>query len=132
MSASIALASLSWSTPEGRRLLSNLDLSFIAERTGLVGRNGVGKTTLLKLVAGDLPPQAGRVSVNGTLGMLRQTAGVGADETVADLFGVRPAIALLERAEDGEVDADELAHADWTLEARLVAALARFGLDATP
>jgi ATPase subunit of ABC transporter with duplicated ATPase domains len=132
MSASIALASLSWSTPEGRRLLSDLDLSFIAERTGLVGRNGVGKTTLLKLVAGDLPPQAGRVSVSGTLGVLRQAAPAGADETVADLFGVRPAIALLERAEAGEVDADELARADWTLEARLVGALARFGLDATP
>jgi len=132
MSASIALARLSWSTPEGRRLLSNVDLSFIAERTGLVGRNGVGKTTLLKLIAGDLAPQAGRVSVSGTLGVLRQATQVGADETVADLFGVRHALALLDRAEVGEADADELARADWTLEVRLAKALARLGLDATP
>ena len=131
MSASIALANLSWSTPEGRPLLSNINLSFTAERAGLVGRNGVGKTTLLKLVAGDLAPQAGRVSVNGTLGVLRQAVQVGADETVADLFGVRPALALLERAEAGEADADELARADWTLEARLAGALARLGLEAT-
>jgi ATPase subunit of ABC transporter with duplicated ATPase domains len=132
MSASIALASLSWSTPEGRPLLSNIDLSFVAERTGLVGRNGVGKSTLLKLIAGDLAPQAGRVSVNGTLGVLRQAVQVGADETVADLFDVRPALALLDRAEAGAADADELACADWTLEARLTGALARLGLDAAP
>ena len=132
MSASIALANLSWSTPEGRPLLSNINLSFIAERTGLVGRNGVGKTTLLKLVAGETAPQAGRVTVNGTLGVLRQAVQVGTDETVADLFAVRRALALVERAAAGEADADELARADWTLEARLAEALARLGLDATP
>jgi ATPase subunit of ABC transporter with duplicated ATPase domains len=132
MSASIALADLSWSTPEGRPLLSNLNLSFTAERTGLVGRNGVGKTTLLKLMAGETSPQAGCVSVNGTLGVLRQAVQVRLDETVADLFGVREALALLERAEAGDADAAELAHADWTLEARLVEALAGLRLDATP
>jgi ATPase subunit of ABC transporter with duplicated ATPase domains len=131
MSASIALANLSWSTPEGRPLLSNVDLSFTTERTGLVGRNGVGKTTVLKLMAGDLAPQAGRVTVNGTLGVLRQTVQVGADETVADLFDVRHAVAILDRAEAGQANADELAGADWTLEARLAEALARLGLDAT-
>jgi ATPase subunit of ABC transporter with duplicated ATPase domains len=132
MSASITLADLSWSTPEGRPLLSDINLSFTAERAGLVGRNGVGKTTVLKLIAGDLAPQSGRVSVNGRLGVLRQAVRVDADETVADLFEVRPALALLDRAEAGEADADELARADWTLESRFAAALARLGLDATP
>ena len=99
MSASITLADLSWSTPEGRPLLSDINLSFTAERAGLVGRNGVGKTTVLKLIVGDLPLHAGRVTVNGTLGVLRQAVQVDADETVADLFEVRPALALLDRAE---------------------------------
>jgi ATPase subunit of ABC transporter with duplicated ATPase domains len=132
MSASITLANLSWSTPEGRPLLREIDLSFIAERTGLVGRNGAGKTTILKLVAGDLAPQTGRVEVSGTLGVLRQTVQVGPGETVADLFDVRQILALLERAEAGEAGVDELARADWTLPARLAAALARLGLDAAP
>jgi ATPase subunit of ABC transporter with duplicated ATPase domains len=131
MPASIALSSLSWSTPEGRPLLSNLDLSFAAVRTGLVGRNGVGKTTLLKLVSGELEPQSGRVSVNGTVGVLRQAVQVAERETVADLFGVRDALLLLLHAEAGEASVDELAHADWTLEARLAAALAKLGLGAT-
>ncbi|TAJ90408.1 ABC-F family ATP-binding cassette domain-containing protein [Reyranella sp.] len=132
MSASITLSGLAWSTPDGRPLFSSLDLSFDTDRTGLVGRNGVGKTTLLKLISGDLAPQSGKVSVNGTLGVLRQAVQVAPDETVADLFGVRSGLALLRRAEDGKAGVDELALADWTLETRMAAALSRLGLDAQP
>jgi ATPase subunit of ABC transporter with duplicated ATPase domains len=132
MPASITLSNLSWSTPDGRPLFSNIDLSFNAERTGLVGRNGVGKTTLLKLVADELQPQTGSVAVSGTIGILRQSVQVGPDETVADLFGAAQALAILHRAESGEASADELALADWTLEARMEAALERAGLAAGP
>ncbi|HEV7367879.1 ABC-F family ATP-binding cassette domain-containing protein [Arenibaculum sp.] len=130
MPASISISGLSWSTPDGHRLFSDLDFSFGAERAGLVGRNGVGKTTLLKLIAGELAPGTGSVSVTGRLGVLRQTVQVGPDETVADLFGVSDALAVLRRAEAGEASAEELAAADWTLEARIAAALGRVGLDA--
>jgi len=132
MSASIALFDLSWSAPEGRPLFSHLDLNFETGRTGLVGRNGVGKTTLLRLISGDLPVQSGRVSVDGTLGVLRQSVQVTPGETVAELFGANDALALLRRAENGSATVDELAVADWTLEARIVTALGRIGLDAHP
>ncbi|NLS17992.1 ABC-F family ATP-binding cassette domain-containing protein [Rhizobium sp. P40RR-XXII] len=132
MPISIVLSNLSWSTPDGRPLFSHLDLSFGAERTGLVGRNGVGKTTLVKLIAGDLLPQSGSISFNGRLGILRQSVQVRADETVADLFDASEALAVLKRAEAGEATNEELASADWTLEARIAAALDRVGLDVTP
>ncbi|MDR9776844.1 ABC-F family ATP-binding cassette domain-containing protein [Rhizobium hidalgonense] len=132
MPASITLSKISWATPDGRPLFSDLDLSFGTDRSGLVGRNGVGKTTLLKLVCGDIKPQSGAISVNGSLGILRQSVQVAPDETVADLFGVADALAVLRRAEDGEATADELSSADWTLEARMAAALHRTGLDAEP
>ena len=74
MSASITLSDLAWSTPEGRPLFSNLDLSFDAGRTGLVGRNGVGKTTLLKLAAGDLPRAARTERLHELVEMVGLTA----------------------------------------------------------
>lgn len=126
----ITVSNLSWSTPDGRTLFSDLDLSFVAERTGLVGRNGVGKTTLLKIIAGEFAPQSGSVSMNGRIAILRQAVQVREGETIADLFAVREALALLTRAEAGEASEADLAAADWTLEARMSAALARTGLDA--
>ncbi|MBN9525624.1 MAG: ABC-F family ATP-binding cassette domain-containing protein [Alphaproteobacteria bacterium] len=128
--ASITLSGLSWATPDGRRILSGLDLAFGRERAGLVGRNGTGKTTLLKLIEGRLQPAAGSVAVSGTVGVLRQTVQVRPEETIADLFGAGGALEILRRAEAGLADADELSRADWTIEERIAAALARVGLDA--
>jgi ATPase subunit of ABC transporter with duplicated ATPase domains len=132
MPASIVVSNLAWSTPDGRSLFTNLDLGFGEERAGLVGRNGVGKTTLLKLISGALHPQSGAISVHGRLAVLRQTVQVSPDETIADLFGVTEALATLGRAEVGQATAEDLADADWTLEARIASALGRLGLEARP
>jgi ATP-binding cassette subfamily F protein uup len=46
----------------GRPLVKDLDLLVSrGDRLGLVGANGAGKTTVLKLILGSLPPDAGRV-----------------------------------------------------------------------
>ena len=132
MSAAITLSNLAWSTPDGRTLFSDLNLSFDAGRTGLVGRNGVGKTTLLALISGALVCQSGTVSASGALGILRQTVQVEPDETIADLFGANEGLALLRRAESGQASVEELAAADWTLDTRIASALGRIGLEARP
>ncbi|CAO3438079.1 ABC-F family ATP-binding cassette domain-containing protein [Azospirillum doebereinerae] len=132
MPASITLSNLAWSAPDGRTLFSDLDLSFGPERVGLVGRNGTGKTTLLKLIAGERIPASGTVSVSGSFSVLHQTLDVEPHETVASLFGVADMLALLRRAENGEASVEELADADWLLEARILSALGRVGLDARP
>lgn len=130
MSASITLASLTYALPDGRVLFSDLNFSFNQERTGLAGRNGIGKTTLLRLIAGELAPSAGRVSVQGTLGILRQWQDPPDGMTLADLFEVRGALALLRKAEAGDASEADFAQADWTLEARLAESLGRAGLEA--
>ncbi|MFN4017256.1 MAG: ABC-F family ATP-binding cassette domain-containing protein [Reyranella sp.] len=129
---SITLSGLTATTPDGRTLFANLDLSFDGGRTALVGRNGVGKTTLLEIVAGLLSPQAGTVSTTGTLGVLRQTVQVAPQETLGDLMGVAEALDVLRRAEEGRATADELASADWTIEARIASTLRRVGLEVEP
>ncbi|KJC47707.1 ABC-F family ATP-binding cassette domain-containing protein [Bradyrhizobium sp. LTSP857] len=132
MPASIILSRLSLSTPDGRSLLSDIDLTFGAERTGLVGRNGIGKTTLLASISREHIPPSGRVVVNGTVGLLRQDAQLLAGATVVDLFGARRALKLLRRAERGDASAEEVADVDWTLETRLAAVLDRVGFDVAP
>jgi ATPase subunit of ABC transporter with duplicated ATPase domains len=132
MPASVSLSRLSFSAPDGTSLFSDLDLNFGCERTGIVGRNGTGKSTLLSLIAGDMIPGSGVVHVSGTVAMMRQDVMDRSDATIADLFGVRSALQMLDRAEAGFADADMLADADWTLPARVEAALLRCGLSAGP
>lgn len=131
MPSSIILSRITLTAPDGRTLVSNIDLTFATERTGLVGRNGVGKTTVLSLIAGDSPSVSG-VTVNGTVGLLRQSVQITDGEAIIDLFGARTALAVLRRAEAGEATGDEVAGADWTLERRIAAALASVGLDVSP
>ena len=52
---------------KGSRVLE--DLSFTIERgeiVAVIGRNGMGKTTLMKTIAGHLAPEAGRIDFDGT------------------------------------------------------------------
>ncbi|MEG2386585.1 MAG: ABC-F family ATP-binding cassette domain-containing protein, partial [Aurantimicrobium sp.] len=56
------------------------------DRIGIVGRNGDGKSTLMKILAGRLEPDSGRVTRRGgiTLGMLDQSDEVDGNLTVGE------------------------------------------------
>ena len=57
-----------------RRVLAGLDLEVAAgEMVAVVGENGTGKTTLLRILAGDLRPDAGSVAIRGRPGYCPQT-----------------------------------------------------------
>jgi ATP-binding cassette subfamily F protein 3 len=61
----------------GRVLLENASLALPAgHHAGLVGRNGTGKSTLLKIIAGELHAESGTIELprNNRLGMLAQEA----------------------------------------------------------
>lgn len=48
----------------GKKLFGGLDFSFDKKRKlGIIGRNGLGKTTLLKIILGELHPTEGRTEV---------------------------------------------------------------------
>ncbi|MEU8958036.1 ABC-F family ATP-binding cassette domain-containing protein [Streptomyces sp. NPDC048518] len=68
----------------GRRVLDGVSLTASpGHRIGLIGENGVGKSTLLRVLAGADEPDAGSVSRPADLGFLRQEMPFDAGSTVA-------------------------------------------------
>jgi ATPase subunit of ABC transporter with duplicated ATPase domains len=78
------------------RVLSQIDLTVTpGDRVGLIGPNGVGKSTLLSVLAGDLPPDEGTVTrtpPDATIGLLAQVP-ERTDEAVSDLLARRTGVA---------------------------------------
>ena len=63
----VSFENVNFSYP-GKPILSNFNLLIQnADRIGIVGDNGKGKSTLLNLIAGDLLPDAGEISVGETI-----------------------------------------------------------------
>ncbi len=51
----------------GKTLFKGFTFNFEAgKRIGVVGKNGVGKTTLLKIILGEIPPSAGTIEIGET------------------------------------------------------------------
>ena len=99
-------------------------------RTGLVGPNGRGKSTLLRLVVGDLFPQSGSIVVNGTIGYLPQNLTYGDKERIDQLFGIDRILNAIRAIESGDVSDENLATvADrWDVDVEAGFALDRLGI----
>lgn len=143
----LVVAGLSVSFPD-RTVLSSVDLlAQPGRRIGLVGENGVGKSTLLRAVAGRLPARArvaGTITAPDDLVLLgqeppfRDTATVG-DVLAMTLAPLRTAVADVERlaALVGTPEGDTayeraleaaVAHDAWDADRRAEVAAARLGL----
>ena len=122
----LTLHGVSYVLPTGKTLFSDLSASFGAQRTGLVGRNGVGKSLLARILAGETAPSSGSVARSGRVHYLAQDLlQTNADQTVATLAGLQPAFDALARIEQGScADHDyELLAERWDIRPQLQAAL---------
>ncbi|GAA1978260.1 ATP-binding cassette domain-containing protein [Isoptericola halotolerans] len=133
LTPAVVLRDLTFSWPDGSTPVAGVSGTFTPGRTGLVGLNGTGKSTLLRLVAGRLTPTSGTVTVAGTADYLPQRLTLDTDATVADLLGVRAVVDAVRAIADGDVRPelfDVVGVDGWDLEERAVAALA--GADVLP
>ncbi|MFF2324955.1 MULTISPECIES: ribosomal protection-like ABC-F family protein [unclassified Streptomyces] len=128
--ASVVCSNLSFSWPDDTPVFQDLSFTVGTGRTGLVAPNGSGKSTLLKLIADELRPTTGSVTVSGTLGYLPQSLPLTGDLTVAEVLGVAAVIRALDAVESGDVNEEHFATIgdDWDIEERTRAQLDRLGL----
>ncbi|MFD4951341.1 MULTISPECIES: ribosomal protection-like ABC-F family protein [unclassified Streptomyces] len=128
--ASVVCSNLSFTWPDDTPVFQDLSFTVGPGRTGLVAPNGTGKSTLLKLIAGELRPGAGSISVAGTLGYLPQSLPLTGDLTVAEVLDVAAIIQAIDAVESGDVDEKHFVTIgdDWDIEERSRAQLDRLGL----
>jgi ATPase subunit of ABC transporter with duplicated ATPase domains len=95
-----------------RRVLTDVDLTVAAgDRVGVVAPNGVGKSTLLRVIAGELPPESGvvvRAPVSASVLRLAQEPTIEDAESLRDHLARRTGVALAQAEMDAAAAA--LAH----------------------
>ena len=126
----IRIQDLRYTLPNAKSLFANLSLILNQQKIGLLGKNGVGKTTLLKFILNELQPSAGSVQVQGTLAYCPQQPNFADDCTIAEVLGIMQKLAALSRIFNGssaEKDFDCVAD-DWEIASRAKQQLVEFGL----
>ena len=74
--AHLDLSGIDYVLSDGTPLLNGVAFKVPeGSKTALIGPNGTGKTTLFKIIAGDLTPDEGVVGRSGAMGVMRQFIG---------------------------------------------------------
>lgn len=79
----ITFHGVSFEWPNGNTVFNNLNLVLKDHRSGLVGVNGVGKSTLVHLAVGVLRPTSGKIESSGPVHLLSQVDERRSDEPAA-------------------------------------------------
>src|SRR3954462_9724027 len=88
----VAVSHLAYAHPGGDTLFYDVSFRLAAgKHAGLIGTNGVGKSTLMRIVAGELDEDEGDVNLGGRALYMAQDVGTGAGSVRELLLSVAPA-----------------------------------------
>ena len=129
MSRHITLDHISYAHPTQPPLFADLSAVFSAPLTGLIGDNCCGKTTLMRLILGDLTPDSGSLAAPERMAYLPQDLGLDREQTLAELCGIAETLQALQAVESGEYSPElyETIGDNWDVEERTLATLATYG-----
>lgn len=117
----ILLQNISFGFPGGDLLFNHINLTIPSHtKSALAGSNGMGKSTLLKIIANKLQPLEGTVNIQGEIFYVPQIFGNFNHLTIAECLNIDQKLLALERITSGEVDERyfETLNDDWDIEER--------------
>ncbi|GAA1952143.1 ABC-F family ATP-binding cassette domain-containing protein [Brevibacterium antiquum] len=129
MTAAVSISDLGYRLGDDTEIFTSLSATIPAATVGLVGDNGVGKSTLARIIAGLLRPTAG--SITGAEGAVYIDQLLPhAEDSVASALGITEIRSALSTALAGQAQPDdfEVIGDDWDIEERALSALADLGL----
>ena len=122
----LTLQNISYTHPNKDLLLSDINLTVNNyEKTALIGNNGVGKSTLLKIIAKELQPLNGQISVETEPYYVPQIFGQFNQLTIAQALRIEDKLNALKEILKGNTSEENfnLLNDDWTIEDRCSEAL---------
>ncbi|HEY6957134.1 MAG TPA: ABC-F family ATP-binding cassette domain-containing protein [Flavisolibacter sp.] len=128
----LLLQNVSYQHPNKEWLFSNINLAVNThEKIALVGNNGTGKSTLLRMIAGELAPAGGTITNDSKPYYIPQHFGQFNDLTIAQALRIEDKLTALHQVLKGDVSEAnlELLHDDWTIEERCATALQQWNLE---
>ncbi|WP_367208896.1 ABC-F family ATP-binding cassette domain-containing protein [Sphingobacterium sp. R2] len=127
----LSLQQLSYIHPNKDLLFENINLHINAlEKIALIGHNGVGKSTLLRLIARELSPADGNILLSANTYYVPQVVGQFEDKTVAQALGIHKKLDALHAILAGDASEENFnsLQDDWTLEERYKEAFEQWNL----
>lgn len=128
----IIIKDLSYLHPNKDLLFENISFSIEkGQKIGLVGNNGVGKSTLMKIINCELFPSGGNIIRNGSIYYIPQHFGQYNNLDIASALKIEQKLKALEAITNGNASNENftILDDDWTIEDRALGALAEWGLD---
>lgn len=120
------LHNISFGFPAGNLLFNSINLTIPSHsKSALVGSNGMGKSTLLKIMAKEMEPLQGNINAEGELFYVPQMFGNFSQLTIAQCLKIDKKLNALQKITNGEVDEIyfEALNDDWEIEERCQQAL---------
>lgn len=128
----IFLHDITFGFPAGDLLFNSITLTIPSQsKSALVGSNGMGKSTLLKIMAKEMEPLQGNINAEGELFYVPQMFGNFNGLTIAQCLKIDKKLNALQNITNGEVDEIyfETLNNDWDIEERCQQALQYWKLE---
>ena len=128
MSYLLSVQKLAYYLPDGTLLFKNFNFNISSGKIGIIGKNGLGKSTFLKIIIGELKQTEGEIIRNGKISYFPQNIHEYFDYSISKILNVDKKLEALKRAELGLASIEDLQiiSNDWNLENEIKQIISKF------